>query len=167
MNQDILFSTGECALGVMLVATSERGVCAVLLGERAEPLVRDLKKRFLQARLRHAGGELDALMAKLAHFLAAPAERLDVPLDPQGSDFQRRVWRALCEIPAGSTETYCSVARRIGAPHAAKEVGEACAANPIAVAIPCHRVVRTDGALGGYRWGLERKRALLAREARA
>jgi AraC family transcriptional regulator, regulatory protein of adaptative response / methylated-DNA-[protein]-cysteine methyltransferase len=167
MNHDILFSTGECVLGVMLVAASERGVCAILLGERAEPLVRDLKKRFPQTRLRRAGGELDALMAKLARFLAAPAARVDVPLDPQGSDFQRRVWRALSDIPAGSTETYGSVARRIGAPYTAKEVGEACAANPLAVAIPCHRVVRSDGALGGYRWGIERKRALLEREARA
>jgi AraC family transcriptional regulator, regulatory protein of adaptative response / methylated-DNA-[protein]-cysteine methyltransferase len=90
-----------------------------------------------------------------------------VPLDAQGDDFQRRVWRALGEIPAGATETYASVARRVGAPRAAKEVGEACAANPIAVAIPCHRVVRKDGALGGYRWGVVRKRALLARERKA
>jgi AraC family transcriptional regulator of adaptative response/methylated-DNA-[protein]-cysteine methyltransferase len=167
MNPDILYSSGESALGVVLVAASERGVCAILLGDRAETLVRDLERRFPQAKLRNSGGELDALVAKVASFLAAPAAGLDVPLDPQGDDFQRRVWRALGEIPAGTTETYASVARRIGAPRAAKEVGEACAANPLAVAIPCHRVVRKGGALGGYRWGVARKRALLEREAGA
>jgi AraC family transcriptional regulator, regulatory protein of adaptative response / methylated-DNA-[protein]-cysteine methyltransferase len=167
MNEDILFSTGESVLGVVLVAASERGVCAILLGERAGPLVRDLRTRFPHASLRHAGGELDALVAKVTSFLAAPAAGLDVPLDVQGTEFQLRVWRALTGIPAGTTQTYGTVARRIGAPHAAKEVGEACAANPLAVAIPCHRVVRKDGALSGYRWGAARKRALLEREATA
>ena len=167
MHCDILFSTEDSVLGTVLVAKSERGVCAILLGERASDLARDLRRRFPQARLWHARDELAALITKVAGFLAAPASRLDVPLDPQGSEFERRVWRALREIPAGATETYGAIARRIGAPHAAKEVGEACAANPIAVAIPCHRVVRKDGSLAGYRWGLLRKRALLQREANA
>jgi AraC family transcriptional regulator, regulatory protein of adaptative response / methylated-DNA-[protein]-cysteine methyltransferase len=167
MNPDILFSTGNTVLGSVLVAQSERGVCAILLGDAAAALVRDLARRFPHARLRHAKGELDALVAKVASFLAAPAARLDVLLDPQGSDFERRVWAALRDIPPGATETYGALARRIGAPRAAKEVGEACAANPLAVAIPCHRVVRKDGSLAGYRWGVARKRALLEREAAA
>jgi AraC family transcriptional regulator of adaptative response/methylated-DNA-[protein]-cysteine methyltransferase len=167
MNSDILYSTGKSVLGTVLVAVNDRGLCAMLLGERAATLVGELEKRLPQAKLRNAGPALDALIAKVASFLANPAAGIDVPLDPQGDDFQRRVWHALGEIPAGTTETYGSVARRIGAPHAAKEVGAACAANPIAVAIPCHRVVRSDGALGGYRWGVARKRALLEREANA
>src|SRR5688572_23784046 len=167
MNSDILFPTGQSALGTVLVARSERGLCAILLGERAVELVRDLSKRFPQASVRHAGVELETLMSKVTTFLAAPALGLDVPLDARGSEFERRVWRALGEIPAGATQTYGDIARRIGVPHAAKEVGEACAANPLAVAIPCHRVVRKDGSLAGYRWGVARKRALLEREARA
>ena len=165
MNHDILFSTGACVLGRVLVATSERGVCAILLGDRTETLIRDLRGRFPGERVRDAGDELDALVGKVVSFLAAPATRLDVPLDLHGSEFHQRVWRALTEIPAGTTETYGSVAQRIKAPRAAKEVGEACAANPIAVAIPCHRVIRKDGALAGYRWGVARKRMLLEREA--
>jgi AraC family transcriptional regulator of adaptative response/methylated-DNA-[protein]-cysteine methyltransferase len=164
MDQKILFSTGECVLGIVLVARSERGVCAILPGDDAGELARDLHHRFPQARLREAGAELEPLVAKVAGFLEAPAIGLDVPLDVRGSPFELRVWRALQEIPAGSTETYAAVARRIGAPQCAKEVGEACAANLLAAAIPCHRVVRKDGGLGGYRWGVERKRALLRRE---
>ncbi|HEV8693753.1 MAG TPA: methylated-DNA--[protein]-cysteine S-methyltransferase [Lysobacter sp.] len=164
MDQEILFSTGECVLGMMLVAKSERGVCAILLGDDAVAPGRDLQQRFPQARLREAGVEFEPLLSKVAGFLAASARGLDVPLDMQGTPFQKQVWSALREIPAGSTETYAEVARRIGAPQDAKEVGEACAANALAVAIPCHRVVRKDGGLGGYRWGVERKRALLRRE---
>jgi AraC family transcriptional regulator of adaptative response/methylated-DNA-[protein]-cysteine methyltransferase len=161
MDQEILFSTGECVLGIVLVARSERGVCAILLGDDAGELARDLHHRFPQARLRDAGAELELLASTVTGFLAAPAVGLDVPMDVRGSAFQLRVWSALREIPAGSTETYAEVARRIGAPQSAKEVGEACAANALAVAIPCHRVVRKDGGLGGYRWGVKRKRALL------
>jgi len=164
MNQEILFATGECVLGIVLVATSERGVCAILLGDEAGALARDLQQRFPQGRVRDGGTELEPLLAKVAKLLVAPAMRLDVALDVRGTAFQRRVWRALQEIPAGSTETYTEVARRIGAPESAKEVGEACAANALAVAIPCHRVVRKDGGLAGYRWGVKRKRALLERE---
>jgi AraC family transcriptional regulator, regulatory protein of adaptative response / methylated-DNA-[protein]-cysteine methyltransferase len=167
MNPDIIFSTGNTVLGCVLVAQSERGVCAILLGDAAAALVGDLARRFPHARLRCANAELDALLEKVASFLAAPAAGLDVPLDPQGSDFERRVWATLPDIPPGATETYGALARRIGAPRAAKEVGEACAANPLAVAIPCHRVVRKDGSLAGYRWGVARKRALLEREAAA
>jgi AraC family transcriptional regulator of adaptative response/methylated-DNA-[protein]-cysteine methyltransferase len=135
-------------LGSVLVAESERGVCAILLGGGATELARDLARRFPHARLRRANGELDALVEKVASFLAAPTAGLDVPLDPQGTDFERRVWATLRDIPP-------------------QEVGEACAANPLAVAIPCHRVVRKDGSLAGYRWGVARKRALLEREAAA
>ena len=140
---------------------SERGVCAILLGDDAGDLVRDLRQRFPEAILREAGAELTE---KVAAFIARPAIGLDAPLDLRGSEFQLRVWRALQEIPAGSTETYGEVAARIGAPGAAKEVGEACAANVLAVAIPCHRVLRKDGGLAGYRWGVGRKRALLQSE---
>lgn len=167
MNEDLLYSTGHSPLGAVLVAVNERGVCAILLGDRPEPLVRELRTRFPRVSLRHAAGELDELVQKVVRFLAVPAAGLDVPLDVQGSEFERRVWRALGDIPAGRTETYGSVARRIGEPRAAKEVGAACAANPLAVVIPCHRVVRKDGSLAGYRWGVARKRALLEREARA
>jgi AraC family transcriptional regulator, regulatory protein of adaptative response / methylated-DNA-[protein]-cysteine methyltransferase len=143
---NILFSTGPCVLGVVLVARSERGVCAILLGEDAEALARELPEVFPQAK---AGAELASLVEQVAGFVAQPSMGLDLPLDLRGSDFELRVWRALQEIPAGSTETYGEVAKRLGAPEAAKEVGEACAANVLAVAIPCHRVVRKDGGLAG------------------
>lgn len=165
MNQEILFSTGECALGVVLVARTGRGVCAILLGDAAAPLARELRRHFPRTSLREAGTELAPLVSKVVYFLAAPSTGFDLPLDVQGTPFQQRVWSALREIPAGATESYAEVARRIGAPESAKEVGEACAANTLAVAIPCHRVVRKDGALAGYRWGVKRKRALLEREA--
>lgn len=166
MNHDIVFSTDQCILGTVLVARNERGACSILLGDSEVELVRDLRERFPGASLRPAGGELGALTAKVVDFIAHPACALDVPLDPQGSEFQKRVWKALQEIPAGATETYGEIARRIGEPGRAKEVGEACAANALAVAIPCHRVVRKDGGLAGYRWGVRRKRALLELERR-
>ena len=162
MNQPILFSTGRCALGIALVAKSERGLCALLLGDDSAALAVDLRQRFPQAEVREA--PLEPLVSQVATFLAAPAAGLDVTLDLHGSAFQKKVWKALQEIPAGSTESYGAIAQRIGAPQSAKEVGEACAANPIAVAIPCHRVVRKDGGLAGYRWGVRRKRALLELE---
>lgn len=164
MNQDLLFSSAECVLGTVLVARSDRGVCAILLGDDAGLLARDLQQRFPRASLREAGPELAPLLAKVASFLAAPALGLDVPLDLRGTAFEQSVWRAVQEIPAGSTASYAEVARRLGPHVSAKDVGEACAANPLAVAIPCHRVVRTDGALAGYAWGVGRKRALLRRE---
>jgi AraC family transcriptional regulator, regulatory protein of adaptative response / methylated-DNA-[protein]-cysteine methyltransferase len=164
MNEPILFSTGRCALGIALVAKSERGLCALLLGDDARSLAEDLRQRFPQAEVREA--PLEPLVSQVATFLAAPAAGLDLALDLRGSEFQKKVWTALQEIPAGSTESYGAIAQRIGAPQSAKEVGEACAANPLAVAIPCHRVVRKDGGLAGYRWGVRRKRALLELEKR-
>jgi AraC family transcriptional regulator, regulatory protein of adaptative response / methylated-DNA-[protein]-cysteine methyltransferase len=158
---DIHFSTAPCVLGRVLVAMSERGICAILLGDDAAGLTRELRLRFPEAVLREASSEL---AERVAAFIAHPAIGLDAPLDLRGSEFQQRVWRALQEIPAGSTETYGEVAARIGEPGAAKEVGEACAANVLAVAVPCHRVVRSDGGLAGYRWGVRRKRALLLSE---
>jgi AraC family transcriptional regulator, regulatory protein of adaptative response / methylated-DNA-[protein]-cysteine methyltransferase len=166
MNQTIVFSTGRCALGIVLVARRERGVCAILLGDDSRELARDLSAQFPQAALREAGAELEPLVAKVASFIAQPVVGLDMPLDLQGTTFQQRVWQALQGIPAGSTQSYGEVAARIGAPNAAKEVGEACAANVLAVAIPCHRVVRKGGGLAGYRWGVRRKRALLELEKR-
>ncbi len=164
MNEPILFSTGRCALGIALVAKSERGLCALLLGDDSAALAVDLRQRFPQAEVREA--PLEPLLSQVATFLDAPAAGLDVALDLHGSEFQKKVSKAQLEIPAGSTEYYGVIAQRNGAPQSAKEVGEACAANPIAVAIPCHRVVRKDGSLAGYRWGVRRKRALLELEKR-
>lgn len=166
MDHDIAFSIGKCILGTVLVASSERGACSILLGDDAVELVRDLRERFPGARVREADSELAPLLSKVVALIADPASAPDISLDPQGSMFQQRVWKALQEIPAGTTQTYGAVAQRIGAPQSAKEVGEACAANPLAVAIPCHRVVRKDGGLAGYRWGVRRKRALLELEKR-
>jgi O-6-methylguanine DNA methyltransferase len=164
MDHDIVFSTGRCILGIVLVARSERGLCALLLGDDAAALALDLRRRFPQAKVRE--GTLRPLLSQVERFLAAPTLGLDAALDLQGSEFQKRVWKALQEIPAGRTESYGAIAQRIGAPQSAKEVGEACAANPLAVVIPCHRVVRKDGGLAGYRWGVRRKRALLELEKR-
>jgi AraC family transcriptional regulator, regulatory protein of adaptative response / methylated-DNA-[protein]-cysteine methyltransferase len=157
------YDVSNCVLGTVLVATSERGVCAILLGSDASKLVDDLRRRFPRAEL-IPGVVAPEHVAKVAELIASPQAALDLPLDLRGSDFERLVWRALREIPAGATQTYGEVAQRIGAPQSAKEVGEACAANPLAVAIPCHRVLRKDGGLAGYRWGVKRKRALLERE---
>jgi AraC family transcriptional regulator, regulatory protein of adaptative response / methylated-DNA-[protein]-cysteine methyltransferase len=166
MDHDIVFSIGKCILGTVLVGSRERGACAILLGDDRLELVRDLRKRFPGTGVREADRELAPLLSKVVALIADPASPPAISLDLQGSMFQQRVWKALQEIPAGSTETYGAIARRIGAPQSAKEVGEACAANPIAVAIPCHRVVRKDGGLAGYRWGVRRKRALLELEKR-
>jgi AraC family transcriptional regulator of adaptative response/methylated-DNA-[protein]-cysteine methyltransferase len=161
---DIRFAVGECALGSILVAKSDRGVCAILLGDDPETLARDLQDQFPKANL--IGGDVDfeELVAKVIGFVEAPALGLDLPLDVRGTAFQQRVWQALKEIPAGATASYGEIAERIGAPGSARAVAQACASNRLAVAIPCHRVVRNDGALSGYRWGVERKRELLQRE---
>ena len=161
MRETILFSSGQCDLGMVLVARSERGICAILLGDHTAALERELRRQFTEAQLREATAELQPLLDTVAAFLAAPATKLDLPLDLRGDGFQQTVWKALQEIPVGSTQSYSEVARRIGAAGSAKEVGEACAANALAVAIPCHRVLRKDGGLAGYRWGVKRKRALL------
>ena len=162
---DIRFAVGRCSLGSILVARTERGVCAILLGDDPGALLQELQDRFPRARLLGADPAFEAEVATVVGFVEAPRLGLDLPLDLQGTAFQQRVWAALQTVPAGSTATYAEIARRIGAPGAVRAVGAACGANPVAVAIPCHRVVRTDGGLSGYRWGVERKAALLKREA--
>lgn len=161
------FATGDTSLGPVLVATSRRGVCAILMGDDADALVRDLRSRFPKARLIEGDAEVEGRVAQIAGAIEKPSRSLDLPLDIGGTAFQRLVWEAIRGIPSGTTSSYAEIARRIGAPGAVRAVARACAANPVAVAIPCHRVVRSDGALSGYRWGTGRKRALLAREAGA
>ncbi len=161
---EIRFAIGECSLGAILVARSEKGVCAIMMGEDPDVLSRELQDRFRNARLIGADSDFEAMVAKVVAFVEAPGLGLDLPLDVRGTAFQQRVWRALQAIPAGATASYADVARAIGAPQAVRAVASACAANPVALAIPCHRVVRRDGALSGYRWGVERKRVLLERE---
>jgi AraC family transcriptional regulator, regulatory protein of adaptative response / methylated-DNA-[protein]-cysteine methyltransferase len=160
----IRFALGECSLGSILVAATDKGVCAILFGDEPEALIRDLQDRFPKAELIGGDADFEELVAKVVGLVEAPGLGLDLPLDMRGTAFQQRVWQALRGIPAGSTVSYAEIARRIGAPKAMRAVAQACAANEIAVAIPCHRVVRSDGALSGYRWGVERKRALLERE---
>lgn len=162
----IRFAVGECSLGAILVAQSERGICAILLGDDPDALARDLQDSFPQATLIGGDAAFEQLVSKVVGFVEAPALGLDLPLDIRGTAFQQRVWQALRKIPAGSTASYTDIARQIGAPHAVRAVAQACSANALAVAVPCHRVVRHDGTLSGYRWGIERKRTLLEREAR-
>lgn len=160
----IRFALGQCSLGAVLVAATDKGVCAILLGDDPAALLRDLEDRFPQAEL--TGGDLrfEALVAQVVGCVEAPGRGFDLPLDIGGTAFQQRVWEALRKIPAGTTATYTQVARALGEPAAVRAVARACGANALAVAIPCHRVVRADGSLSGYRWGIERKRDLLARE---
>ena len=160
----IRFAIGQCSLGAILVAASTRGICAILIGDDPDALARDLQDRFPQADLIGGDAGFEQLVAKVVGFVEMPKLGLDLPLDVRGTAFQQRVWQALREIPAGQTVSYTDIAQRIGAPKAVRAVAGACAANALAVAIPCHRVVRTDGSLSGYRWGVERKRALLERE---
>ncbi|MFJ3485340.1 bifunctional DNA-binding transcriptional regulator/O6-methylguanine-DNA methyltransferase Ada [Pseudomonas sp. NPDC090202] len=164
-NSEIRFAVGECFLGSILVAQSQRGVCAILLGDDPNRLVQDLQDQFHNARLIGGDAGFEQLVARVVGFIEAPGLGLDLPLDLQGTAFQQRVWQALSQIPPGTTVSYAEVARRIGEPKAFRAVAQACGANHIAVAIPCHRVVRSDGALSGYRWGVERKRQLLEHEA--
>lgn len=161
----IRFAVGRCSLGEILVGQSQRGICAILLGDDADALVRDLQDRFPKAQLVGGDAGFEQLVAQVVGFVEAPSLGLKLPLDVRGTAFQERVWRALCEIPPGRTVTYAELAARIGAPQSARAVAQACGANRIAVAIPCHRVIRRDGDLAGYRWGVERKRELQRREA--
>ena len=163
--ETIRFAVGACSLGAVLVAATAKGVCAIGLGNDPDALVHDLEDRFPRAELVGGDPEFEALVARVVGFVEAPALGLDLPLDIRGTTFQQRVWHALRDVPAGTTATYGELAQRIGAPGAARAVARACASNPLALAIPCHRVVRTGGGLSGYRWGVERKRALLDREA--
>lgn len=162
--EEIRFAVGETTLGSILVASSTRGVAAVLLGDDPDALARGLQDRFPRAKLIGADADYEAVVAKVVGLVEAPQVGLDLPLDVRGTAFQQRVWQALRDIPLGETVSYAEVADRIGLPSATRAVAGACAANALAVVIPCHRVVRTDGALSGYAWGVERKRALLDRE---
>jgi AraC family transcriptional regulator of adaptative response/methylated-DNA-[protein]-cysteine methyltransferase len=164
-DEAIRFAVGECSLGSVLVAATGAGVCAILLGDDPDALVRDLEDRFPNARLAGNDARFEEWVSKAIGLIESPRHGLDLPLDLRGTTFQKRVWHALSEIPPGSTTSYGEIAKRVGAPGAVRAVAQACAANPLAVAIPCHRVVRRDGSLSGYRWGAERKRRLLEREA--
>jgi AraC family transcriptional regulator of adaptative response/methylated-DNA-[protein]-cysteine methyltransferase len=160
----IRFAVAECSLGALLVAATSTGICAILLGDDPEPLVRDLQDRFPKAELAGAEPAFERTVAQVVAFVEAPRVGLELPLDLRGTVFQQRVWQALRQVPAGQTVSYAELAQRLGMPQGARAVAGACAANPVAIAVPCHRVVRNDGAISGYRWGVERKRALLDRE---
>ncbi len=161
----IRFAVAQCSLGAILVASSEKGVASILIGDEPDALVRDLQDRFPRASLVGGDDGYETLVAHVVGFVEAPGVGFDLPLDVRGTAFQQRVWQALRDIPPGQRATYADIARSIGVPGSVRAVAGACAANAIAVAIPCHRVVRTDGSLSGYRWGVERKRQLLALEA--
>ncbi|MDO9383063.1 MAG: bifunctional DNA-binding transcriptional regulator/O6-methylguanine-DNA methyltransferase Ada [Hyphomicrobiaceae bacterium] len=169
IDTDIRFAVGTCSLGKILVAASAKGVCAIFLGEDRDVLLSDLRERFPKASLIAGDQAFEKLTAKVVSLVEAPNASWDLPLDVRGTAFQHRVWQALRGIPAGETSTYAEVAKRIGAPKAVRAVGSACGANPVAIAIPCHRVVRAGGSTsgGGYRWGMARKQTLLAREAKS
>jgi AraC family transcriptional regulator of adaptative response/methylated-DNA-[protein]-cysteine methyltransferase len=164
-NEDIRFAVGQSSLGAILVASSDKGVAAILIGDDPDELVRDLQDRFPNARLVGGDREYESMVVRVVGFVETPQIGLNLPLDVRGTAFQRRVWQALQDIPTGQTRSYSEIARSIDAPKAVRAVARACAANNIAVAIPCHRVVRHDGALSGYAWGVERKRELIARES--
>jgi AraC family transcriptional regulator of adaptative response/methylated-DNA-[protein]-cysteine methyltransferase len=165
--ESIRFAVGACSLGAILVAATGKGICAILMGDDPNQLVRDLQDRFPAADLRGADPEFERTVAQVVGLVEAPRIGLELPLDVRGTAFQQRVWQALREIPAGETVSYAELAERVGLPAGARAVAGACAANPVAVAIPCHRVVRNDGSISGYRWGVERKQALLERESLA
>jgi AraC family transcriptional regulator of adaptative response/methylated-DNA-[protein]-cysteine methyltransferase len=162
---EIRFAIGQCTLGAILVAATARGVCAILLGDDPEVLAHDLERRFPRAQLVGADPAFERLIAQVVGLVEQPGLGTELPLDIRGTAFQQRVWKALRRIPAGKTVSYRDIAQRIGAPRSVRAVAQAIASNSIAIAIPCHRVIRTDGDLSGYRWGVERKRALLDREA--
>ena len=161
----IRFAVGQCSLGAILVAQSQRGICAILLGDEPDALVRDLQDQFPKAQFIGGDAEFERLIAQVVGFIEAPSIGLNLPLDVRGTAFQERVWQALRGVPPGATASYKEIAERIGAPKAVRAVAQACGANHVAVAIPCHRVVRCDGDIAGYRWGVDRKRELLRREA--
>ncbi|HEX6405575.1 MAG TPA: methylated-DNA--[protein]-cysteine S-methyltransferase [Gemmatimonadales bacterium] len=161
----LYYAIGQCSLGFVLIARAERGVCAVLLGDNPESVTSELEKRFAPASLLRRDDELAEYLSQIVGLIEAPGRPLDLLLDLRGSTFQQRVWQALREIPVGTTTTYSEVASRIGAPKAVRAVARACATNPLALLVPCHRVIGKDGDLTGYRWGVERKRTLLERES--
>jgi len=161
----IHFGISDSSLGAIAVARSRRGVCAILFGDDRRALLADLRRRFPHAELCEDTAGLAAALARVARFISSPAAGIDLKLDVAGTEFQQRVWRALMRIPTGTTASYADIARAIEAPKSVRAVAQACGANALALAIPCHRVVRSDGSLSGYRWGVNRKRALLEREA--
>ena len=161
----IRFAVGQCSLGAILVAQSERGLCAISLGNDPEALVQELQDQFSKAEIIGGDSEFEKIVSEVVGFIEKPAMGLSLPLDVQGTAFQERVWRALSELPPGTTTSYTELACKLGSPKAVRAVANACGANQLAVAIPCHRVVRRNGDLAGYRWGVERKRELLRREA--
>lgn len=158
------FAVGECSLGALLVAQSTRGICAIYLGDDPHHLIRDLERKFPRATLKAGDAAFDKLMARVVGLVDTPETASDLPLDIRGTAFQQRVWQALRALPCGSTATYQQIANAIGMPKSVRAVAQACAANSLAVAIPCHRVIRSDGSLSGYRWGIERKKLLLRTE---
>lgn len=164
---EIKFAISQSSLGLVLIAASDKGVCAIFFGDDAATLVRDLEKQFPRARLVGGDRAFEGLAARVIEFVEDPRLGLDLPLDIRGTAFQRRVWEALRRIPLGTTATYADIATAIGAPKSVRAVGRACGSNPIALAIPCHRVVGSNGSLTGYRGGIERKRALLAKESKS
>jgi len=166
-DEEIRFAIAETSLGALLVAASEKGVCAISMGDNPEKLLQDLQDRFTRARLVGGDAKFEKLVAKVVGLVERPRKDLDLPLDIRGTAFQQRVWKALTTIPAGKTASYAEIAKKIGKPSAVRAVAQACAANSLAIAIPCHRVVKTDGGLSGYRWGVARKQELLAREEAA
>ncbi|MBX9841758.1 MAG: methylated-DNA--[protein]-cysteine S-methyltransferase [Xanthobacteraceae bacterium] len=164
-DEELAFATGDTELGAVLIARSTAGVCSILMGSNEDELCDDLEGRFPNHKLVRDDAGLAKDVRKVQRFIEKPAAGLDLALDVRGTPWQRRVWSALLGVPAGSTVTYAALAARLGEPGSARAVARACAENAIALAIPCHRVIRKDGTLSGYRWGVERKRALLAREA--
>jgi AraC family transcriptional regulator of adaptative response/methylated-DNA-[protein]-cysteine methyltransferase len=159
------FGFAASSLGAVVVARSPKGICAILLADQRRELLGELRETFPSAELVEDAAGLAPTLARVVRFVETTAAGLDLPLDVHGTEFQRRVWRALRSIPAGETASYSDIARKIDAPRSVRAVAQACGANTLALAIPCHRVVRSDGALSGYRWGATRKRALLDREA--
>jgi O-6-methylguanine DNA methyltransferase len=162
--EEIKFATGKSEVGTVLVARSAAGVCAILIGDGAEVLKRDLAEEFTGAKLVRDNRALRTDLKKISTFIKTPAKGLDLPLDIRGTPFQRRVLGALLSVRVGYMITYAALASRIGEPRAIRAVANACAANAIALAIPCHRVVTRDGAFAGYRWGIERKRSMVEKE---
>lgn len=161
----IHYGVADSSLGVVAVARSPKGICAILLADHRRGLLAELREDFPAADLVEDAAGLAPTLARIVRFVESPAAGLDLPLDVHGTEFQQRVWRALRNIPAGKTASYADIARSIDAPKSVRAVAQACGANTLALAIPCHRVVRSDGTLSGYRWGVTRKRALLDREA--
>lgn len=161
----IHYGISRSPLGAFAVARTRKGVCAILFGDDRRALLTDLRQRFPQAELIEDAAALKGSLARVVRFVESPAAGIDLPLDVAGTEFQQRVWRVLRKIPSGTTASYADIARAIESPASVRAVAQACGANALALAIPCHRVVRSDGALSGYRWGVERKRALLEREA--